>query len=87
MTSVTLEELFNELNGRDFATRRELETAVVDVFNRHVSELPVGFTYEDAIEAALVAGWLDVSGFQGHGVRVSLPADGAQLSTAEHAGA
>ncbi len=87
MTNVTLDELFRELDGKDFATRRELEMAVVEVFNRHVSALPVGFTYEDAIEAARVAGWLDVSGFPGHGVRVSLPSDEMRLSTAEPAGA
>jgi hypothetical protein len=76
MAKVTLEELFCELDGRDFGTRRELEKAVVEIFNRHVSDLPVGFTYEDAIEAARESGWLDVSGFSNHGVRVNLHPNG-----------
>jgi hypothetical protein len=76
MATVSLEDLFSEIDGKEFATRRELERAVVDVFNRHVSELPVGFTYEDALEAALSRGWFDVSGFEDHGVRVNLHANG-----------
>ncbi len=75
MEPVSLADLFREMDGREFETRQELEHAVVEVFNRHISAFPVGFTYEDALEAARAFGWLDVSGFEGHGVRVSLPAE------------
>jgi hypothetical protein len=73
MQTVSLEDLFRDLDGQEFETRRALEEAVVEVFNRHISAFPVGFTYEDALEGARTHGWLDVSGFERHGVRVRLP--------------
>lgn len=72
MARVTLRDLFVELNGKHFETRMDLEAAVVEVFNRHITELPVGYSYKDAIEGARVEGWLQTNG-GGHGVRVALP--------------
>ena len=72
MTRVTLRDLFAELKDKHFETRMELEAAVVDVFNRHIAELPVGYSYKDAIEGARVEGWLETNG-GGHGVWVRLP--------------
>jgi len=72
MALVTLADLFRDLNGDYFETRQAFEEAFVVVFNRYVTELPVGFSYEDAIEAARAKGWLKTNG-DGHGVRVSLP--------------
>jgi hypothetical protein len=76
MTRVRLEDLFGELQDRHFANRAELEDAVLEVFNRHVAELPIGYSYQDAIDGARAKGWLITNG-AGHGVRVD-------LSGAEH---
>jgi hypothetical protein len=72
MERVTLQDLFEDLNGRYFSTRQELEEAVLKSFNEHVTELPVGFSYMDAIEGARAEGWLETNG-EGHGVKVQLP--------------
>jgi hypothetical protein len=71
MTQVTLKDLFRDLDGEYYENRQAFEEAVVEVFNRHVAELPVGYSYEDAIEGARVEGWLKTNG-GGHGVQVSL---------------
>lgn len=71
MTRITLVDLFEDLRGKRFDNRRELEEAVVEVFNRHVSELPVGYSYMDAIDGARAHGWLVTNGTP-HGVRVDL---------------
>ena len=76
MAGVTLPDLFAELQDRHFDSRRQLEAAVVEVFNRHVGELPIGFSYHDAIDAARVHGWLQTNGGT-HGVRVDLRAEQA----------
>jgi hypothetical protein len=72
MVRVTLQDLFQDLDGQHFETRQTLEAAVIDVFNRHVTELPVGYSYKDAIEGARAQGWLRITG-GGHGVKVTLP--------------
>jgi hypothetical protein len=72
MARVTLQQLFEDLDGQHFATRHKLEEAVLEIFNRHVTELPVGFSYMDAIEGARSEGWLHTNG-EGHGVKVALP--------------
>ena len=72
MAHVTLIDLFRDLDGKDFSTRQKLEEAVLEVFNQHVTELPVGYSYMDAIEGARAQGWLDTNG-KGHGVKVTLP--------------
>lgn len=72
MARVTLRDLFQELDGKHFDTRQALEEAVLEVFNRHVAELPVGYSYKDAIDGALEEGWLQTNG-NGHGVKVTLP--------------
>lgn len=72
MSQVTLQDLFRDLDGRHFESRQAFEAAFVDVFNRHVAELPIGYSYMDAIEGARAQGWLHTNG-HGHGVTVSLP--------------
>jgi len=79
MPGVTLPDLFAELQDRHFDNRRQLEEAVVEAVNRHLGELPIGFSYQDAIDAAGAQGWLQANG-GGHGVRVDLGA--AQPATA-----
>jgi hypothetical protein len=71
MERVTLRGLFEELDGRKFPTRQQLAEAVLEVFNRHLTELPVGYSYMDAIEGARAEGWLHTNG-DGHGVKVSV---------------
>jgi hypothetical protein len=73
MDRVTLPDLFAELQDQHFDNRRQLEEAVVDAVNRHLDELPIGFSYHDAIDAAGARGWLQTNG-GGHGVRVDLGA-------------
>jgi hypothetical protein len=73
MAGVTLRDLFMSLNQQSFNTRQDLEEAVLAVFNEHVTELPAGFSYQDAIDGARAAGWLHASG-NGHGVTVLVPA-------------
>ena len=71
MTLVTLTDLLKELEGEHFDNRRALEEAVVKVFNEHVADLPIGYSYKDAIEGARTEGWLETNG-DGHGVTVRL---------------
>ncbi len=71
MTHVTLEQLFEALDGQSFPTRQKLEEAVLEIFNQHVTEMPIGYSYMDAIEGARANGWLHTNG-DGHGVEVSI---------------
>jgi hypothetical protein len=71
MAGVTLPDLFAELQDQHFDNRRQLEEAVVVAVNRHLGDLPIGFSYHDAIDAAGARGWLQTNG-GGHGVRVDL---------------
>lgn len=71
MARVTLLDLFRDLDGRHFDTRQQLEEAVLEIFNRHVAELPIGYSYKDAIEGARAEGWLQTNG-AGHGVKVCI---------------
>jgi hypothetical protein len=71
MKRVTLEDLFSDLEGRHFANRQEFEEAVIESFNRHVTELPVGYSYKDAIEGARSRHWLETNGGNGVTVRVA----------------
>jgi len=72
MARVTLLDLFRDLDGSHFESRQALEAAVLEIFNRHVTELPVGYSYMDAIEGARAAGWLQTNG-NGRGVEVRIP--------------
>lgn len=71
MAPVTLIDLFADLHGEHFASRHEFEEAVLAVFNRHVAELPIGFSYQDAIDGARARGWLITNGGS-RGVSVDL---------------
>jgi hypothetical protein len=73
MASVRLSDLFAELQDQHFENRRQLEEAVIGAVNRHVGALPIGFSYQDAIDAAGVQGWLQTSAGS-HGVHVDLSA-------------
>ena len=70
MAAVTLRDLFGELDGKTFEDRQEFEQEVIDVFNKHVAELPIGYSYKDAIEGARLSDWLITD--NGHGVRVEV---------------
>lgn len=73
MAGVTLPDLFAELQDQHFENRRQLEEAVIEAVNRRVGELPIGFSYHDAIDAAGVQGWLRTNDGS-HGVRIDLGA-------------
>jgi len=55
---VTLEDIFRPIDRKYFRCRRELEEGVLDEFNKHITKLPIGFSYKDAIEGARERGWL-----------------------------
>jgi hypothetical protein len=78
MAAVTLRDLFAELDGRTFEDRQEFEQEVIDVFNKHVAELPIGYSYKDAIEGARLSDWLITDNGQGVPVEVREPAALAQ---------
>lgn len=78
MAAVTLRDLFEELDGRQFENRQEFEQEVIDAFNKHVAELPIGYSYKDAIEGARLSGWLVTDNGHGVTVDVSEPAALAQ---------
>jgi hypothetical protein len=75
MKPVTLADLFSALEGQHFANRQEFEEAVVENLNRHITELPVGYSYKDAIDGARSRGWLETNG--GNGVTVHIEPVGA----------
>ena len=62
MAAVTLFDLFAGLNGEKYGNRQDLEEAVLDVVNSHLGELPIGFSYRDAIDGARREGWLRPNG-------------------------
>jgi hypothetical protein len=54
----TTEDLFRELDGQNYGSYRELEQAVIGVFNQHLEDFPPHYTYRDAITWADRRGWL-----------------------------
>jgi len=70
MAAVTLRDLFDQLDGKKFGDRQEFEQEVINAFNKHVADLPIGYSYKDAIEGARLSGWLHTD--NGHGVRVEV---------------
>jgi hypothetical protein len=57
-----------------FESREDLEQRVIDAFNKHVAELPIGYSYKDAIEGARLSGWLKPDDGRSVTVRVGDPA-------------
>lgn len=54
----TTEDLFREMDGREFPSYRELEAAVIDLFNQHLRDFPPHYSYRDAIVWADRHSWL-----------------------------
>lgn len=54
----TTEDLFREMEGREFPSYRELEQAVIDLFNQHLQDFPPHYSYRDAIVWADRQRWL-----------------------------
>jgi hypothetical protein len=71
MAIVTLTEIFTPLDGHHFDSRNEFEKAVVEVVNEHITELPIGFSYKDAIDGARRNRWLETNGKPGVIVRLA----------------
>jgi hypothetical protein len=57
----TTEDLFNEIDGKTYASYREFEDEVIGLFNQHLSDFPPHYTYRDAITWADRNGWLHPS--------------------------
>jgi hypothetical protein len=51
-------DLFRPLDGRDFACDRELQEAVLKIFNAHLAEMPPGYLYTQLIDWGRWQGWI-----------------------------
>lgn len=58
----TTEDLFSEIDGRDFSSYSEFEQEVIVLFNRHLGEFPPHYSYRDAIVWADRNHWLHPTG-------------------------
>jgi hypothetical protein len=68
-----LERYFAVLNCQSFGSRNDFERAVIDqVVNPNKANLPIGFSYKDAIEGAIRRRWLKVNR-EIAGVTVEIP--------------
>jgi hypothetical protein len=54
----TTEDLFREMDGKEYPSYRELEKAVIDLFNQHLRDFPPHYSYRDAIIWADRNRWL-----------------------------
>ncbi|MFI5271049.1 MAG: hypothetical protein ACHQT9_03335 [Candidatus Saccharimonadales bacterium] len=54
----TLANLLENFDGQFYGCRQELDIAVVEATNANIINLPIGFSYKDAIDGALERGWL-----------------------------
>ena len=55
---MTNEEVLAQLEGRQFSTYRDLQEAVVSLFNQNLSRFPSGYTYRHVLEAAIKNNWI-----------------------------
>lgn len=58
----SIEDLFTELEGRDFQGEYEFRDAVIEGFNENLGYFPPDYSYLDAITWAHRQGWLTVEG-------------------------
>ncbi|HEX8207465.1 MAG TPA: hypothetical protein VF587_15485 [Solirubrobacteraceae bacterium] len=82
MSEFTLETLFRDaaLDGKWFESKQQLEETFVEVFNRHISEMPPSYSYGAVLAWAQRQGWLVRNGKGGVTVDVDAvpqPADAA----------
>lgn len=56
------EDLFREIDGEEYGSYRELEEAVIALFNAHLEDFPPHYSYRDAIVWADRNEWLRPSG-------------------------
>lgn len=54
----TTEDLFREIDGKEYRSYRELEEEVIHLFNRHLGDFPPHYSYRDAIAWADHKRWL-----------------------------
>lgn len=61
-------KIFKPLNGRAFNDYRSLETVVLALFNKHLIEIPPGYSYRQLIEWGRQNGWIVKAGKRGWAV-------------------
>lgn len=61
-------EIFRELNGRAFKDRKTFERAVLDVFNKHLHDVPPGYSYMNLIAWGEENEWVVKAGKRGYAV-------------------
>lgn len=57
-TGYTTEDLFREIDGKEYDSYRELEEAVIALFNQHLQDFPPHYSYRHAITWADRNRWL-----------------------------
>ncbi len=51
-------EMFHEIRGEKYSTRRALADAICMYMNDHMSDFPPGYSYDDAIRWACRNSWI-----------------------------
>jgi hypothetical protein len=66
MREHTSRALFAELNKQEYSRYQDLENAVIDVYNKHLRELPPGYSYRRLIELGRQKRWIieEAGGFR-----------------------
>ena len=70
--TITLRDFFAAIDGEYYGSRMEMERGVVDEYNKHITEWPVGYSYKDTIEGALAYGWFRTNPDGSPGVRIDI---------------
>lgn len=69
MNGDTSSAIFEQINGREFASYRLLEQHIVELFNKHLSEFPPHYTYRHVLEWGERHRWIEP--IHGVGVRIA----------------
>lgn len=63
-------DLFAALDGQVFRTQRDLQTAVLELYNRHLADFPPDYGYVELVEWGISNGWVIPD--EGGGVRIQV---------------
>ena len=50
--------IFRQLSGRTYSNFHELESRLLQEFNRHVGDIPPSYSYRQLIELGQTRGWV-----------------------------
>lgn len=64
-------DLFEQLNGRKFATYRKLEEGILTIFNEHLADFPPQYSYRQLIEWGARNNWIIQAEESGFHIEVS----------------